>query len=62
MDIGKGSNDTSQRDLTNQSTDRMRLTHHEIIVARDVSTEVFQLRSEALEHHDDTTTKIHMLA
>lgn len=62
VDVGGGSNDTSRRALTYQSISCMRLGQHEVIVARDLSTEAFQLRSETLGHHHDTTTKLHMLA
>jgi len=62
IDIGKESNDTTRRALTYHNFGCMRLEQHQIIAARDLLTEAFQLRSEALGDHNDTATTLHMLA
>jgi tetratricopeptide (TPR) repeat protein len=62
IEIGKESNDTTRRALTYHSFGCMRLEQRQVIAARDLSTEAFQLRSEALGDDNDTATTLHMLA
>lgn len=62
IDIGKESNDTTRRALTYHNFGCMRLEQHQVVAARDLLTEAFQLRSEALGDHNDTATTLHMLA
>lgn len=62
IDIGKDSNDTSRRALTYHNYGCMRLGQHEIIAAKDLLSEAYQLRLEALGDHHDIATTLHMLA